>query len=895
MKALMRLRSFFRNFACRADSEGDLDAEVRAHLDLLTEEKIREGLAPAEARRAARIELGGLEQLKEEVRAARSGAWLEQFWQDARFGARQLRRNPGFTTVAVLTLALGIGANAAIFSIINAVLLRPLPFDDSSRLVRLFHVPPQKSFPGVTRFSVSPANYIDWKAQAHSFEGMAPYGLSQGTVTGGERAEPIVVGRLAPDFFSLVRTPASLGRLFRPGEDQPESAPVVVLSDAYWKSRFGAAPDVLGRDMIVDHVHYTVVGVMPPAFSVRSWGATSAQVWIPLVWTSADRAIRGNHNFNVIARLNAGATLQQSRAEMDAISARLAREYPNENMNWGATVVPLSDLIVEGVRSSLWILFGAVGFVLLIACANIANLSLARALSRRKELAVRTSLGADRSHLVRQLLCETTLVSLIGGLAGYGLARLAITLGASLLESQLPAGINVNLDAPVLAFTLAVSIVSGLVAGIWPALRASKSDLNEVLKQGLGRAGSISHQGVRLPRAFAVVRGNLRTRNLLIMCEVALSLILLAGAGLMLRTLAVLRGLDPGFDPDNVLAMTISIPQQKYATSAQQSAFYDELLRRVRALPAVESAAFVDSLPMSGGSMQPVTLDGRAPASAQDETELAVRNATPQYIRTVRIPVKRGRDFREDDDHALLISESLARTYWPNQDPIAHHISFTFTPGPAWQVVGVVGDVPDESLSTLRPRPTVYQWTRERPWTFLQLVVRTNGDPLALAQPIVAALRQLDPEQPAQNITTMRQVVDASISSQRFVMWLLSLFAALALLLAGCGIYGVLSYAVRQRTREIGIRAALGAQVGRILAMVLADALRPVALGIILGLAGAFSLGSVLQSFLFGVKPADAPTLAVVSLLIVITACLASLVPAVRASRVDPLQVLREE
>jgi predicted permease len=802
--------------------------------------------------------------------------------RDFRFALRMLRKNPSFSIVAILTLALGIGANAAIFSILDAVILRSLPFPDSGRIVRLFHVPPQRSFPGMKLFALSPANYLDWKAQSQSFAGMSPYSLMRRARTGEPSAESLAVGQVPPDFFDVVRAQPQLGRVFALGEDQPGSPHIAILSNRIWRNDFGGRTDIIGKDIFLEHERYTIIGVMPASFEYQAWSITGTDLWTPLVWKDADRAVRGIHNYDGVALLKPGVSVQQANTELATISARLAAAYPKEDTDWGATSIPLHDYIMSAYNAStLWILLGAVGFVLLIACANIANLVLARGLSRSKEMAIRAAIGANRAQLVRQSLAETVVLSVLGGAVGFTLARLAIYLGSTFLADQLPPGTHVVLNAAVFSFTLAISLLSGFVGGLAPALRLSKADLNEVLKQGSGRGAPSAERP--------------RQRGLLIVSEVALSLMLLVGAGLMIRTLWALHAVNPGFDPQNVLSISFGLPKQRYATPVQQTAFYDELLRRTRALPGVECAALIDSLPLTGGSQQPITIEGRPAADAQDALEVATRQASPGYIRTLRIPLIRGRDFREDDDHALLISQAMAKAYWPNEDPLGRRVSFTFTPGVAWQIVGVVGDIPVTSLSSLEPRATAYQWTREMPWAYLTLTVHTKGDPAALERPITEVVRALDPELPLRNFSTMTQILESSIASQQFIMQMLAGFAAIALLLAACGIYGVLSYAVRRRAREIGIRAALGARVGQILTMVLAEAMKPVGAGIAIGLVGALSLGRLLRSLLFGVKATDGATLVVVSLLLAAVACAASLIPAWRATRVDPLQVLREE
>lgn len=881
---LREIAGRIRGMFAKRDREADLDDEFAAHLDLLTQENIRRGLSQEDARYAARREFGGVEQIKETYRDRRGLPMLETFLLDLRFGGRMLRKNPGFTAVAILTLALGIGANTAIFSIVRAVLLRPLPFPASERIVRLFHVPPQKSFPGMSVFPISPANFIDWKAQSHSFEAMAAYRPVPRTLTETANPESIPLSFVQPEFFSVVGIQPELGRVFYSGEDQPSSPHVAVLSHTFWKNHFGSRADILSQDLILDHDRYTIIGVMPASVEFKAWSGTAGAAWIPLVWNDEDRAERGNHNYSAVARLGPGVSVAQANAELQTISARLAVAYPREDTDWGATAIPLQKFLIDAynIRAALLVLFGAVGFVLLIACANIANLALARALNRGKEMAVRAALGASRLQLIRQCMSEFMLLSFLGGAAGLALALLALSAGNSLLADHLPPGTQITLKAGVLAFTLAISIISGLIAGISPALRMSKTSLNDTLKLGSDRGGSSAE--------------NPRTRALLIVCEIALSFMLVNGAGLMIRTLGALQAVNPGFDSKNVFTGSFGLPKQSYASPEKKIAFYDELLRRVRAIPGIESASYVDNVPLSGGSMQPISVEGHPAAAAQDAIEIATRTAYPQYISTMHIPLQLGRDFREDDDHALLVSQSMARAYWPDEDPIGRQVSFLMGRNTGtWHVVGVVGDVPGETLSQLAPRATAYQWSRDRDWTYLTLVARSSANPSTLEASIGNAVHSLDTGLPVLRPNTMEKIVEGSISSQQFTMWLLAGFSAIALALAASGIYGVLSYAVRRRKREIGIRVALGARVGQILTMVLTGAMKPVLLGLGVGLIGSLLIGKAMQSLLFGVKPADPLTMITVSLVLAAVACAASLEPAFRASRVDPLIALRNE
>ena len=875
-----RLVAGLRNLVRGRRVDRETDEELSAYVAFAADDHERGGLSRAEAERRARLELGGVAQVSEAVRDVQSGVALTTLWRDVTYGVRALSRAPGFSAAVIVVLALGIGANTAIFSLVNGVLLRPIPLPEGSQLVRLFHVPPPRSFPGVKRFSVSPANYLDWKAESHAFDAMAVYGLSESTLTGSARAESVPVARIEPNLFSILRVQPAMGRAFLIEEAEPGRSRVAIVSDGFWRSHFGGAA-LSGQTLTLDREPYVIVGVMPPTFAWPAWSMTSVSVWVPLQWSPAERAVRGNHNYNVVARLKPGVDLAQASADMRAVSDDLARRYPVENTDWGATVVPLSELIVGDVRQSLLVMLGAVGFVLLIASANAANLILSRTLGRRKEIAIRTALGASRSRVIRQILVETLLLALAAAALGAALSQVSLALVAARLADQLPRAAEVVLDGRVLAFTIVVSIATGIIAGLGPAVRASRTDLHDTLKQGAGRTDD-HHIGRR-------------GRRVLVSAEIALSLVLLVGAGLMIRSVWALGRVDPGFDRHHLLTMSIALPQAAYPTSARQSGYFDDALSRIRGLHGVEAAAFIDSLPLRGGSMQPITIDGRPPGKVNDETEVAVRQASPDYLKTMRIPLGRGRDVLDRDAHAVLVSESAAKALWPARDPIGHTIQFGFSPGASWEVVGVVGDVRQQSLDEGEPMPTVYQWAHERPWTNLTLVVRTAGNPSEFAESIAKVVRDLDADQPIQSVTTMDDLVAASTASPRFNAVLLSAFAGVALLLAGVGLYTVLSYAVRGRAREIGIRTALGADIGDVVRMVIGEGVKPTLVGLLIGVVGAALMGPTLRTLVFGVGTSDPSTIAVVALLLAAVAVVAGLAPAYRAARLDPVKVLRDE
>jgi putative ABC transport system permease protein len=809
---------------------------------------------------------------------------------DLRHGLRLLLRNPGFSATAVLLLALGIGANTAIFSVVNAVLLRPLPYQDSSRIMQIWHVPPAKSFPGLTLFAVSPANYLDWRSQSHSFEAMAAYGGGRFNVGSKERPQAIQGAAVFSDFFSILRVHPVLGRTFLPDDDRPGQGHVVILGNTLWRDHFGGDPGIVGRDIILNGQSYNVIGVMPPKFKFPSW----AQLWVPLAWTDETRAVRGNHNYGVIGRLKPDVDIRAAKAELSAISTRLEQLYPEDDKGWGATMRPLREEMVGDVRPALLVLLGAVTFVLLIACANVANLVLGKILARKKEIAVRMALGASRMAVLRQILAETVLLSVAGGVLGLVFARFGTTLIVKFLADRLPGSTEITLDAPVLAFTVFLSLFAGILAGLLPTVHFTRTDVSEALKQGQSRGTSDADGS--------------RTRGLLVVCEVALSLLLLISAGLMLRTLSQLTRVQPGFDPNRVLTLSIPVPDKKFGTPAAQISFFERVLQQVRATPGVESAGVIDNLPLdNGGSHQPVLIEGQPILPMADQPEVDVRLISPGYLRTLRVPLLRGRDLSDSDvasrTPVVLISESMAKRFWPNEDPLGKHLTLTFFPNAVREVVGVVGDVKLDSLDETRPVATVY-WPLDQivappsePWRSfgMSLAVRTSGDPMGVTSGVTSAVHQVDPESPVVDVINMNDLVSNSLSPQRSNMFLLAAFAGLALVLTAVGIYSVLSYTVRRRGREIGIRMALGASRSDVVGMVLVDGMKPIFLGLAIGFAAALALGRVVSSLLYGVHATDPLTFATVALLLVTVGLLATVVPAYRATHVEPVRALREE
>lgn len=809
---------------------------------------------------------------------------------DFKHGLRILLKNPAYTAVAIIVLALGIGANTAIFSVVNAVLLRPLPFRDPARLVQVWHVPPPKSFPGMTEFAVSAANFIDWQKQNHVFDKMAILTGSALTLTSNDQPEELQGAAVSSDFFSTMQARPLLGRTFTDDEDHPGKNHVIVLSCGLWKTRFAANPDIINRTVNFDGEPYTIAGVMGEKFDYPDF----AQYWKPMGWTDKERVVRGEHHYLVVARLKPDVTLLQAQAEMNTISSRLADQYPEDDKGWGAVIVPLREERVAQVRPSLLILLGAVAFVLLIACANVANLVLAKTLGRRKEIAVRFALGASPGRVIQQILAETILLSTAGAAFGLALAHFGIQLTVKFLAGNLPKSTEVTLDAGVLLFTLALAITTGFLAGILPAIRLTKTNVNDALKQGLGKTDSDSSGG--------------RTRSVLVVSEVALSLMLLVGAGLMIRSLWQLRAVDAGFDPHNILTMTMVVTGNKYSRPIDEIAFYDRVLSKVRALPGVTSAGLIDTLPISqDGSHQPVAIEGRPAQALSEQPEIDTRSISAGYLNTMHIPLRRGRDFSSADapdrPATAIISESMAKRFWPNEDAIGKHLTMTFNPGKVREVIGIVGDIKLTGLDTASSDATIYlpmsqtsvaPYEDWRPFS-MQLAVRATSQPANLTSAVTAAIHSIDSTQPVVDVLTMDDVIASSLSQRRFSMLLLAAFAILALLLAAVGIYSVLSFAVRRRVREIGIRVALGAEMKDILRLVVTEGMKPALLGLALGVAGALALGRVVASFIYGIAAYDPLTFAAVAMLLGAVALLASIIPAYRAARIEPTRALREE
>ena len=877
MRWLHRSRAVLAGLFRRRALDDQLQRDIAFHLDQEAAERMRGGLPASEAERRARASFGSVEAVREDIRDRRRLPVVEQLAQDVRHGARGLRRNPAFALAAVLTLGIGIAANTALFSIVNAVLLRPLPFEEPERLVRIYTRTPG---PDGGPFELSPGKFYDWQRDAQSFEGMAMYqccGFRELALTGTGTARTVRATAVSAGFFEIVRARPALGRVFRHEEDTPGGRYIVVLSDGFWRSEFGGHPDVIGRTVKLNDEAHIVVGVMPATASVASWTGMASDVWVPLALTDEQRASRGNHNRYGVARLKRDVDLAEAQAEMDAISTRLAREFPQtDGRGWGAMVIPMQEEIVGNSRTMLLTLLGAVGLVLLIACANVGNLLFTRALSRRKEIAIRSALGAGRARVFQQLFIEALLLAGAAGALGLLLAYGTLTSASTLLASQVPRAEEISIDGRVLLFAVGMSMLTGILAGTLPALRAGWFDLNDVLKEGGRGAGAIG----------------VGTRRALIVCEVALSLVLLMGAGVMIQSLLALSRVDTGFQPNNVLTMSVRLVGARYPTPGQRLVFFEAALQRIRALPGVEAAGTIDDLPFADGSAQALMLEGYPPQ--QDPMAVQVRQVTPGYLRAMGIPVLRGRDILDSDADVLLVSQDAAKLYWGADDPIGRRATLPALSKTALrQVVGIVGDVKQRNLIE-GSTPTVYFHTRE-PYGRATFAIRTSVPPATLAQPAAAAIREVDPEQPVAATQTMVEMVDEELAPQRFSALLLGVFAGIALLLAAVGIYSVLSHIVRGRSREIGLRTALGAPRADVLRLVIVQGMSPALIGIAAGTIAAIASAKVMETLVFGVSASDPLTLAAVATTLAFVAFMASLVPAYRALQFDPVNLLRKE
>ncbi|HVH57269.1 MAG TPA: ABC transporter permease [Vicinamibacterales bacterium] len=805
---------------------------------------------------------------------------MDTIRQDIRYAFRRLIKSPAFTLVALLTLALGIGANSAIFSVVNAVLLQPLPYRAPEQIVGIYHLSEGR------RTTMSGPNFTDVKKLNTTLQDAAAYTRSRVILTGQGEPVRLDTAEVSASLFDLLGVPAMRGRTFRPDENQKGKTHVAVLSHELWQQRFGGDEAVVGRRLTLDGVSYEVVGIMPPKFSFPAARA----LWTPLEYTEDfTTKQRGAWYLQAVGRTRPGVSVEQARAEIDTIGKQLAKQYPDANEGVDMTAVSLHEAMVGNVRQAFWVLLGAVGFVLLIACVNVANLLLARAASRESEIAVRTALGANRARLVRQLMTE----SLILGLAGGALGLLLAVWGVEALIALEPQGIprlnEVRVDPMVIGFTMALSALTGLLFGVFPAFQSTRGGISSTLKEG--------------GRGALTTRGGARMRTTLVVAEVALAVTLLAGAGLLIRSFSKLASVDPGFQVKPALTFELSLPDSRYEDRARQVAFFDQLLPRLQAIPGVTSAAGVISLPLSGTSIVlTFEIEGRPPVPPAQQPAMQVRIATANYFKTIGIPLKRGRFFTDEDRMATpqvaLITEAAAKQYFPNEDPIGKKIKLGWRQDGKYaggEVVGVIGDVKDAGLDEPDP-PQIYLPYGQWPVQSMSVILETAVPPDSVAEPARRAVYSIDGSLPAGNMRTLQELVARSISQPRFYMTLLAVFAAVALTLAAIGIFGVLSYAVAQRTREIGIRMALGAHESTVLGLVVREAMVMSAAGVAIGLVAALALTEwLVAQLLFQTSPHDPTTFVVVAMVLTAVSMLAAYLPARRATRVDPIVALRAE
>jgi putative ABC transport system permease protein len=806
---------------------------------------------------------------------------MESLRSDISYALRNLLKRPGFTIIAVTTLALGIGANTAIFSAINALLLKPLPFPELDRVVAIWDKMPSR---GVLHNEVAMANYLDWQAQSQSFEQLALYRWWSANLTGAETPERIQGFLVTANYLDALGMKPIMGRNFLPEENQPGKDAVAIITHSLWQRRFGGDPNIINKTITINTISRTIVGVMPEHFNFPKGG----EIYAPLPMTPEVMRSRGNHSYYVVGRLKPGVSIESSQADIDNLTARLEQQYPETNAGWGATVFPIVADTVRQYDTALWVMMAAVGFVLLIACANVANLMLARATGRRKEIALRAALGASRWRIIRQLLTESLLVALLGGALGilvgfWGIDALRAGNPGDAAKFA-PGWYQLGVNFSVLAFTLGLSVFSGIVFGLAPALQMSKVNLNDSLKEGSRQTSGSSH----------------RLRSSLVVFEVALSLMLLVGAGLLARSFLSLLRTDPGFNPHNVLTMNLVLPAAKYTEQPLRAAFYDSLVQRVRTYPGVESAAAVNYLPLGGSnSSNSYLVEGVPEPAPGQENEGRYRVSTPDYFHTMGIRVVKGRGFTEQDKAGtppvVVVNETLARKHWPGEDPVGKRIRFDGPPetNQWFEIVGVVQDVKHEL--NIPVTPEYYRPHAQDAWNAMVLVAKTSVEPGSLANAIRQQVWAIDKDQPVFDVRTMQEVRSMSVALYSFSSVMLAIFAGVALLLAAIGIYGVMAFAVTQRTQEIGIRMALGARAFDVLNLVVRNGMKLALLGIVIGLAGAWALTRFLKQMLVGVEATDLLTFSVVSICLLLAAFVACYLPARRATKIDPLKALRYE
>lgn len=881
--AVRKMAALFR----RRDLDRQLDDELRFHIERETERNVGAGIPPDEARRRALLEFGGVEQVKEEVRDSERFTWLEWLLQDVRFALRMLRKNPGFTTVAIITLALGIGANTAIFNVVNAVLLNRLPFKDPDRLVVL-----QEATSSNRGFGISAPNFEDYGRQQTTFADLSMWAQQSVNLTGGERPERVTGSFVSANFFRLLGVEPARGRFFLPGEDRPEAQRVTIISYSTWQTRFGGDPNIIGRQLILNGEPKTVVGILPQNFLRGELILAETDVYLSIRDYPNYKDERAAKNQLVVGRLKPGVSTKAAAADLNVITQRLARDYPDENSGIHIELTPVKELQVESVRPALLILLAAVSLVLLIACANLANLLLARGAARAREIAIRSAIGASRSRIVRQLVSESIVVSLLGGAAGLFLAWWGLEALLKVNPVALPVN-PVGLDLRVLLFAVVLSISTGILFGIVPALQLTRTGVAGFLSSG-GRSTS-----------GAVQR---RIRSAFVVCQIALSVVLLIGAGLLVRSFQSLLSVQPGFRTDNLLTMEYRLPRNIYTTPEKQWGFHRRMLEEVRQVPGVVAAGLIQGLPFSGNGGRIGTWPAEQSTPEKGKEPTALSNLVdPEYFNAVGLPILLGRNFNDHDTSdaptTVVINQTLARKYWPGQDPIGRELRFPETVVAAAGVnrparATVIGVVPDTRQFAVKDpfEPQVYFAYAQVTGIFGTLVVRTaTDDPMSLSEDVRKAVWKVDKDQPVWKVRTVEMLIERNIAPDRFVMLLMGLFGVLALVLTAVGTYGVISFGVTQRTQEIGVRMALGATPGSILKLVMNGGVLLVGIGGVLGLMGAFAATRAMTTLLFGVSPSDPATFAGVVIVLAMVALFATYLPARRATRVDPMVALRYE
>ncbi len=868
-----QLEDFYRDALACGASDAAADAHARAQVTDWTRmaADVRRADTPHVRPRVDRF----VDALESRPASFRGGMMFAHALRDSRYAVRQLLKAPGFTIVAVLTLALGIGATTAIFSVVNGVLLRPLPYPDSEQLARVHEIVPQYG-----QFSVAPATFLDWRAQNSVFERLITYSSTSATFTTENGPERVQGALVSWDTFAMLKVPPMLGSGFTADEDRPGANNVIVLSHNAWQQRFGGDPGVVGRSITITGTPVTIVGVMPADFYFPN---RTAEFWRPIAINPA-QATRGGHFLGVVGRLKPGVSLERAGTEMKGISERLAVQYPDASAGESAQVVSLQEQIVGAIRPALLTLFAAVGVVVLIACANVANLLLVRASVREKEIAIRTALGAGRRRLVVQMLSESLVLAIVGGALGILFGYLAITPIQTLGAGSIPRAADIRLDGAVLAFAALASLVTGILFGLAPAWQASRSTVGTVLKEG-GRSSSTSGSGWM--------------RSVLLVAEVALSIVLLTGATLLLRSFGRLTDVDPGFEADKVLAFQVSLPQSTYATPEKQRLFFDGLITQLEAQSGVQSAAVVQTLPMRGNYVLSFDIRGHAPLKPGDTPSANYRAVGQHYFDTLEIPIKRGRAFGPQDSdkgqHVAIVDEAFVKKYMPNEEPMGQGVHIGNGVDGFFDIVGIAGDVHYDGLDAISA-PTMYVPATQDEFSTMWVLARArSGDPAQLGGPARQLVRQMDPALPAYSVTPLAEVVSGSVAQRRFSMLLLALFAGVALFLAAVGLYGVVAYSVSQRTREIGLRMAIGASPGHVLGMILGGGMRLAILGVVIGIVGALLLARLVQTMLFEVAPYDPTSYAATAALLLAIAALACFVPARRAMRVDPLVAMQSE